>query len=89
MKTSKSFINGVKMVLAATTVSLAMTSCLNEGDTSYAYISGVSTDCYANSNTVYLVYQSSSAWQIQREATLPGLLSATLQDKVLQWALLL
>lgn len=73
MKTSKSFINGVKMVLAATTVSLAMTSCLNDGDTSYAYISGVSTDCYANSNTVYLVYQSSSAWQIQKGSDAPWL----------------
>ena len=66
MNTSKSFINGVKMVLAATTVSLAMRSCLNDGDTSYAYISGVSTDCYANSNTVYLIYQSSSSWQLKK-----------------------
>ena len=73
MKTSKFFVNGVKMVLAATTVSLAMTSCLSDGDTSYAYISGVSTDCYANSNTVYLVYQSSSAWQVQKGSDAPWL----------------
>ena len=66
MKTFKMIANGAKMVLAATTMTVAMTSCLNDGDTSYAYISGVSTDCYANSNNAFVLYQSSSAWELKK-----------------------
>ena len=66
MKTIKMIANGAKMVLAATTMTVAMTSCLNDGDTSYAYISGVSTDCYANSNNAFVIYQSSSAWELKK-----------------------
>lgn len=66
MKTFKIFANGTKTVLAALTMSLAMTSCLSDGDTSYAYISGVSSDCYANSNNAFLLIQSSSAWELKK-----------------------
>ena len=66
MKTFNVIAKGAKMVLAATTMTVAMTSCLNDGDTSYAYISGISSDCYANSNNAYVIYQSSSAWELKK-----------------------
>ncbi len=66
MKTFKIFANGAKMALAAVTMSLAMTSCLSEGDNTYAFVNGVSADCYANSNNAYLLLQSSSAWELKK-----------------------
>ena len=66
MKTFNVIVKGAKMVLAATTMTVAMTSCLGDGDSSYAYISGISSDCYANSNNAYVAFQSSSAWELKR-----------------------
>ena len=58
MKTLNVIANSAKMVLAATTMTMAMTSCLGDGDTSYAYISAVSSDCYANSDNAFAFFQS-------------------------------
>ena len=66
MKTFKVIAKGAKMALAATTMTVTMTSCLGDGDTSYAYISAVSSDCYANSNNAFAFFQSSSAWEFQK-----------------------
>lgn len=65
MKTSKFLANGAKMALAAVTMSLTMTSCLSDGDNTYAFISGIGSDCYANSSNAYLILQSSSAWELK------------------------
>lgn len=66
MKTFKVIAKGAKMALAAATMTVAMTSCLGDGDSSYAYISAVSTDCYANSNNAFVFFQSSSTWEFQK-----------------------
>lgn len=66
MKTFNVIAKGTKMVLAATTMTVAMTSCLGDGDNSYAYISAVSSDCYANSDNAFVFFQSSSAWELQK-----------------------
>ena len=66
MKTSKEIAKGAKLALAAATMTVAMTSCLGDGDSSYAYINGVSSDCFANSCYAYVAYQSSSAWKLEK-----------------------
>lgn len=66
MKTFNVIAKGAKMALAATAMTAALTSCLGDGDTSYAYISAVSSDCYANSNNAFAFFQSSSAWELKK-----------------------
>lgn len=65
MKTLKMITKGAKMALVTTTLSVAMTSCLGEGDNSYAYIQQ-STICYANSNVFNVAFQISSNWKISK-----------------------
>src|SRR5574344_79984 len=65
MKTFNVIANSAKMVLAATTVTVAMTSCLGEADNSYAYVQQ-STLCYANSKAFNVAFQISSNWQLSK-----------------------
>lgn len=65
MKTFNVIAKGAKMALAATTMTVAMTSCLGDGDTSYAYVQQ-STICYANSKAFNVAFQISSNWQLSK-----------------------
>ena len=65
MKTFNVIANSAKMVLAATTVTVALTSCLGEADNSYAYVQQ-STLCYANSKAFNVAFQISSNWQLSK-----------------------
>ena len=73
MKTSKLFKNAAKALCMAAVVSMTMTSCLGDGDSSYCTIYGTGTDCYANSTTAYLIFQSSSDWKLAKGSDSPWL----------------
>lgn len=55
---------GVKAVMAAAIITPALTSCLSDGDNSYASYAGQSGLVYANSSTVSIYFQISSNWTL-------------------------
>lgn len=68
MKTTKAIFNGsLKAILAAAVITPMMTSCLDDGETTFGYIYGPTDYIYANTKSVNFGFQvSGTSWSLSK-----------------------